>query len=92
MTTEMQRAMAEYEEQRFKCRKAVLGALGGAGGGAGIREALQRFRRAERELRRLQGATRAAVDGGLSAEGAPRTARRIAPKGVRARTALATAE
>ena len=61
MTTELQRAMAQYEEHRFQYRKAVLSALGGAANGDAIREAIQRFQRAHKELQRLQTANDAAV-------------------------------
>jgi hypothetical protein len=56
MTTELQRAMAQYEEARVAYKKAVLGSLNGASNGDAIRQAIQAFQRASAELKRLVGA------------------------------------
>jgi hypothetical protein len=53
MTTELQRAMARYEEARVQYKKAVLASLDGASNGDAIREAIQAFQRASSELKRL---------------------------------------
>lgn len=53
MTTELQRAMARYEEARIQYRKAVLASLHGASNGDAIRRAIQSFQRANSELKRL---------------------------------------
>ncbi|HEX7623896.1 MAG TPA: hypothetical protein VF400_10030 [Anaeromyxobacteraceae bacterium] len=53
MTTELQRAMARYEEARIRYRKAVLASLNGASNGEAIREAIKSFQRANAELKRL---------------------------------------
>jgi len=54
MTTELQRAMARYEEARIQYKKAVLASLNGASNGDAIREAVQRFKRASAELKSLR--------------------------------------
>jgi len=46
MTTELQRAMARYEEARILYKKAVLGSLNGAANGDAIRQAIQEFQSA----------------------------------------------
>ena len=53
MTTELQRAMARYEEARIRYRKAVLASLNGASNGQTIREAIKSFQRANADLKRL---------------------------------------
>ena len=53
MTTELQRAMARYEEARIHYRKAVLASLNGASNGDTIREAIRSFQRANADLKRL---------------------------------------
>ncbi len=55
MTTELQRAMARYEEARVQYKKAVLASLAGASNGDAIRKAIQAFQRANADLRRLTG-------------------------------------
>jgi hypothetical protein len=55
MTTELQRAMARYEEARVQYRKAVLASLAGASNGDAIRQAIQSFQRANTDLERLAG-------------------------------------
>jgi len=54
MTTELQRAMARYEEARIQYKKAVLASLNGASNGEAIREAIQKFQKASAELRALR--------------------------------------
>lgn len=56
MTTELQRAMAQYEEARIQYKKAVLASLDGAQNGDAIRRAIQRFQGAGAELRRIRDA------------------------------------
>jgi hypothetical protein len=56
MTTELQRAMAQYEEARAQYRKAVLASLGGASNGGAIRRAIQDFQGASSALKRLSAA------------------------------------
>lgn len=53
MTTELQRAMARYEEARIEYKKAVLASLGGASNGDAIRKAIHSFQRANADLKRL---------------------------------------
>ncbi len=53
MTTELQRAMARYEEARVQYKKAVLASLDGASNGDAIRKAIQTFQRASADLKRL---------------------------------------
>ncbi len=53
MTTELQRAMARYEEARIRYRKAVLASLNGASNGESIRDAIRSFQRASADLKRL---------------------------------------
>jgi hypothetical protein len=53
MTTELQRAMARYEEARIQYKKAVLASLNGASSGEAIRQAIQSFQRASADLKRL---------------------------------------
>ena len=60
MTTELQRAMARYEEARVEYKKAVLASLGGASNGDAIRKAIQSFQRASAELKELTATGRAA--------------------------------
>lgn len=60
MTTELQHAMAQYEEARIAYRKAVLGSLNGDSNGDAIRDAIKRFQVARAELKRVGGATAAA--------------------------------
>jgi len=55
MTTELQHAMARYEEARIAYRKAVLGSLNGDSNGDAIREAIKRFQIARAELKRMGG-------------------------------------
>jgi hypothetical protein len=54
MTTELQRAMARYEEARMEYRKAVLASLNGASRGDAIRRAIEAFQAAGAEVKRLQ--------------------------------------
>jgi hypothetical protein len=56
MTPELQRAMATYEEARFRYRKALLASLNGASNGKTIQQAIRAFQLARAELRRLEGA------------------------------------
>ena len=56
MTTELQRAMARYEEARIQYKKAVLASLGGASNGGAIRRAIQDFQGASSALKRLTAA------------------------------------
>jgi len=56
MTTELQRAMARYEEARILYKKAVLGSLNGASNGDAIRQAIQEFQSASAELKRVTAA------------------------------------
>ena len=58
MTTELQRAMAQYEEARIQYKKAVLSSLNGKSRGDVIRESIVAFQRASAELRRLTGPVR----------------------------------
>ena len=53
MTTELQRAMARYEEARAEYKKAVLASLNGASNGDAIREAIHSFQKANAALKRL---------------------------------------
>lgn len=53
MTTELQRAMARYEEARIRYRKAVLASLHGASNGQSIREAITSFQQASANLKKL---------------------------------------
>lgn len=53
MTTELQRAMARYEEARARYRKAVLASLGGASNGDAIRTSIEQFQRRRAELNAL---------------------------------------
>jgi len=61
MTTELQAAMARYEEARGRYQKAVLGSLGGVSNGDAIRDAIHEFQAASKELRRLMPNREAAV-------------------------------
>ena len=61
MTTELQHAMAQYEEARIAYRKAVLGSLNGDSNGDAIRDAIKRFQVTRAELKRVGGATAAAA-------------------------------
>jgi hypothetical protein len=54
MTTELQRAMAQYEEGRIQYRKTLLASLDGAADGDAIRLAIENFQKASTELRCLQ--------------------------------------
>ena len=54
MTTELQRAMARYEEARIQYKKAVLASLNGASNGEAIREAIQKFQKASADLKALR--------------------------------------
>jgi hypothetical protein len=56
MTTELQRAMARYEDARIAYKKAVLASLNGRSRGESIRESIREFQNASRDLRRLTGA------------------------------------
>jgi hypothetical protein len=53
MTTELQRAMARYEEARGRYKTAVLGSLNGDANGEAIRRAIHEFQRASAELRKV---------------------------------------
>ena len=55
MTTELQHAMARYEEARIAYRKAVLASLNGDSNGDAIREAIKAFQVARAELKRVGG-------------------------------------
>lgn len=50
MTTELQHAMAQYEEARVRYRKAVLASLNGESSGDAIRQAIQSFQAARVDL------------------------------------------
>jgi hypothetical protein len=54
MTTQLQRAMALYEEGRIQYRKTVLASLDRAADGDAIRLAIGNFQKASAELRYLQ--------------------------------------
>ncbi len=56
MTTELQRAMARYEDARIAYKKAVLASLSSRARGENIRDAIREFQSASTELRRLTGA------------------------------------
>jgi hypothetical protein len=53
MTSELQRAMARYEEARIRYKKSVLSSLHGASNGEAIREAIVAFQAANADLKRL---------------------------------------
>src|SRR5919204_1506048 len=53
MTSELQRAMARYEEARGRYRLAVLASLRGAAGGDVIRTAIRECQAAGEDVRRL---------------------------------------
>jgi hypothetical protein len=53
MTSELQRAMARYEEARGAYKKAVLASLHGESSGDAIRRAIHEFQAANAELRKL---------------------------------------
>jgi hypothetical protein len=53
MTSELQRAMARYEEARGRYKKAVLSSFRGRANGVAIRRAIQEFKAASAELRKL---------------------------------------
>jgi len=84
MTTELQRAMARYEEARVQYKKAVLASLNGASNGDAIRHAIQSFQRASSELKRLQGSPAPAAPQqrlqGSLAPAAPKTKQRQVPE------------
>lgn len=54
MTTELQRAMAEYEEARLRYKRALLTSMGPTPDKRDVARAATEFQRARRELRRLQ--------------------------------------
>ncbi len=54
MTSELQRAMARYEEARVQYKKAVLASLNGTSNGDAIRQAICKFQEASAELKRCQ--------------------------------------
>lgn len=56
MTTELQHAMARYEEARIAYRKAVLASLNGESNGDAIRDAIKNFQVARAQLKRVGGA------------------------------------
>ena len=56
MTTELQRAMARYEDARISYQRTMLASLQGDAGGEAIRQALRRVQSATADLRRLRGA------------------------------------
>lgn len=56
MTTELQRAMARYEDARIAYKKAVLASLDSRARGENIRDAIREFQNASADLRRLTGA------------------------------------
>lgn len=56
MTTELQRAMARYEDARIAYKKAVLASLNEKSRGDDIRESIREFQKASADLRRLTGA------------------------------------
>lgn len=60
MTSELQKAMARYEDARIDYKKAVLASLHGASNGESIRQAIVKFQEASAELKRLQGSPAAA--------------------------------
>jgi hypothetical protein len=53
MTTELQTAMARYEEARGSYQRAVLASLNGMSNGDAIRRAIQEFQAANAELRKV---------------------------------------
>ncbi|HET7752428.1 MAG TPA: hypothetical protein VFK85_00845 [Anaeromyxobacteraceae bacterium] len=55
MTTELQHAMARYEEARIAYRKAVLASLNGESNGDAIRDAIKAFQVARAELKLVGG-------------------------------------
>jgi len=70
MTTELQRAMARYEEARIRYKKAVLASLHGGSSGAAIREAIVAFQAASAHLKRLTPAERSPAEEVVPAESA----------------------
>jgi hypothetical protein len=54
MTTELQRAMAQYEEGRIQYRRTLLASLDRSADGDAIRLAIENFQKASAELRCLQ--------------------------------------
>ena len=54
MTSELQRAMARYEEARGRYKQSVLASMQGASTGDDIRRAIKEFQAANAELRRLR--------------------------------------
>ena len=55
MTTELQRAMARYEDARIAYKKAVLASLNREVRGENIRNSIREFQKASADLRRLTG-------------------------------------
>ena len=54
MTSELQRAMAQYEEARFQYKSAVLASLNGTSNGGAIRQAIHKVQAASAWLKRYQ--------------------------------------
>ena len=54
MTTELQRAMARYEDARIEYKKAVLSSLQGDARGDAIRQAIRTFQSASAELKQVR--------------------------------------
>ena len=54
MTSELQRAMARYEEARGRYKRSVLASMQGESTGDDIRRAIKEFQAANAELRRLR--------------------------------------
>ena len=55
MTTELQRAMAQYEEARIHYKTTVLASLNGSSNGDAVRQAIRYVQRTSADLKRLQG-------------------------------------
>jgi hypothetical protein len=55
MTSELQRAMAQYEEARIQYQRAVLASLNGTSNGGTIRQAIHKVQAASAWLKRYQG-------------------------------------
>jgi hypothetical protein len=73
MTTELQHAMARYEEARIAYRKAVLASLNGDSDGDAIREAIKDFQVARAGLKRADAVAAArSAPAHLAAPPAPR--------------------
>lgn len=76
MTTELQHAMARYEEARIAYRKAVLASLNGESNGDAIRDAIKAFQVARAELKLVGGESAGASAAAAAPASAPAPARR----------------